>query len=281
MPSSGGNEWHTAACPYAAGSDNRLQVYNEGDAKGGPHIWCRECRMWAPIGTGAERAKWTPSAPITPKPLEVDWGKSFHSQLRAVDLAYYSSRGISPAWVHTARLGWTGNTPGKRYRYSIPCYDPGWNLWALQYRHRDPDYSGPDKYISQSGGSNNRLFLAPYYVLKALPYVLVEESPLDALTWCSMGIPAIAPFSGGRTSNAWLKDWTVWLPPTVVIIAQNDGGKGDAIALARLAAIGRGTVKRIPKKKDVSQMIAAGLDPLAWLRMPAIKELIDPRRSSD
>jgi hypothetical protein len=105
--------------------------------------------------------------------------------------------------------------------------------------------------------------------------VVITESPLDALTLCSRGIPAFAPFSGNNTFVAWRKEWNSWLPKTIIISVQQDGGKGIDIATERQKQIGRGTLLIARGGKDESDMFSKGVDLAKWVGMPIMRTLID------
>lgn len=271
---SGGKEWWTSACPLEGGED-RMRIFPDG-AKGQPHIWCQHCDMWCKIGNGEARA---PSVYKPPEPLPLDLGAIYHDGLTQERRQFFRLRGISDIWIDLARLGWTGDSEKYKFRYSIPCYDTARNLWAVQYRHANPAYRGDYKYISQAGGHNDRLFVPALYAMPKLPYVVLTESPLDALTWCSHGVPAFAPFAGNNIHKAWKAEWNGFLPETVIIIAQNDGGIGADIAEKRMKLIGRGEIRVAKGAKDESAMFAKGIDLAKWLGMPVISTLTNGRRN--
>jgi hypothetical protein len=278
-PSSGGRPWFEAACPIDGG-ENRLRIYPDGDGKGrgDGFMHCRTCGCHVILAGGTRSPNYFPPV-APPKPLNTDFGKIYHAQLTPNLRTYFHSRGISDRWIDNARLGWTAKLRKSKTgdplmpRWSIPCYDTAGQLWAVQYRHRDAGYVGRYKYMSETGGSNLRLFVPALYVLKALPYVVVTESPLDALTLCSHGIPAFAPFSGNNSSVAWRKEWSHWLPETVIVSVQADGGKGEEIGLARAKQIGRGTLLKAAGGKDESDMYRKGVDLIRWVKMPVIPAL--------
>ena len=204
---------------------------------------------------------------------------------------YFYSRGINDEWIDRAMLGYSLEYG----RYAIPCFqknDQGVNeLWGIQYRMR-PEVERrirergekPARYLSEKGGHNHRLFNTDA-VSKPLPYALVVEGPLDALSLSGFGIPAVACFHGNNKSKAWDTAWNKHLSQvsSILIIPDNDvSGMGDLIALSKLNDIPRAAIYRLPGEfKDAGKLIEhyvpQGRDAVAaalsqWLGKPLLKD---------
>ncbi len=205
--------------------------------------------------------------------------------------AYFHGRGIIDELINTYLLGYNGE------RYAIPCtlIDPQTGerqVWGIQYRIR-PEVEEKlkvrgeryEKYLSQKGGHNKRLFNADF-VNRKLPYVLVVESPLDCILLRRFGYPACAAFQGNNKARAWEVAWNTYLKQavSVLVIPDNDAnGMGDLFAAQKVCDIPKSHIHRLPDGvNDVGKLIEPWLlrneetvqrNLYMWLGRPPLSDL--------
>lgn len=293
--------WYYAGpCPIAGGVD-RLRIYPHGRPnrrKGAdePYIWCQKCGFFKKIVSGD-----IIGLPSTHHSLRVSMDKMRDPLDEAPVLAWHSAvkrnffhhRGISDEWIGRLKLGYAEKWIGGPYdgkplgRYVIPAYEDG-KLMAISLRidparekrlisegkKRGRDYA---PYISYPG-SHIALFNANVLDILNAPYVLIDESPLDAAGLTSAGYPAMAVIGLNNSGKAWDRRWNKYLKgKEVFVIAQYDekeNGAWKSLEIAELRAkdIPGARVIAVPpleryKKHDTGDMIREGRLK-EWLMLP-------------
>lgn len=231
-----------------------------------------------------------------PSPLDSTLALTYHSTVRR---RFFYERGIADYWINKSLLGFAKKWlvhPDRRgewlWRYSIPVFMDK-KLWAVQYRitpERETRLKAEGKsfsrYISQPGGTKGLLNANLMDDNPDLPYILVDESPLDALALCSLGFPTMAVVQLNSKAKAWETGWNKYLRgKTVVLIAQYDEHENGLFpsrdfALLRCQDIPNSSVKIVPllkryEKRDsgdiVKQMTKEQIS--RWLGLPTIEEI--------
>lgn len=268
-----------SACPHVGGHD-RVVIWPEGGGpQGGPaRIWCRFCGMQDTIGPdgiiGGVPATLEKHEPFVPEPrrptLDPEIAELYHRSITPEAYRYFASRGISKGVADYYKLGWkeVGYYGTRKYsarRYSIPGYvieNGEWILYGIQLRSSERYSDKKKRYVSEKGSINQILFNTQVVAMATSAYILVVESPLDAMALRSFGYPAVSPFDG-NAKGAWKSEWTVLLSriPERIIIPDNDeNGAGEVLAADKKNEIPRSRLLWLPKQYgDVGKLIEADL----------------------
>lgn len=116
------------------------------------------------------------------------------------------------------------------------------------------------RFISERGSQINDVLFGDRH-LPGADFCLIVESRFDAMALASMGIAAVV----SRWNFPELAD-----VPEKIVIPDNDGGRGDLIAIDRMEKIPGCRLHRLPSQyKDVGELIQAeGRDGVTnWLRL--------------
>jgi hypothetical protein len=250
---------YSSACP-SAGGDNRMRIMPSGGKNGKPGVWCRNCGACGDFNadTGSPHPviqQWMPPTQVN---IDQALAGKWHAQLGDKRI-HFNNRGISDAVIDRYLLGYNREW----HRLSIPCKFDG-KIHAIQYRI-DPDNerrmkkAGEEykKYVSEKGG-NNHIPFNTQSSLQAKGYLLVDESPLDALMFESHGYRCISPFSGNNSGQAWIPAWNRYINTDVreiIVIAQNDD-VGARVAVNRAALLPNARCVSPPEGvKDFGELI--------------------------
>lgn len=259
-----------AACPFNGGKD-RIVIWPDGTQDNPrPRLWCRQCNYGyglSPDGTiGNEtvekkRAYRPVHRPLPEPRIAQHLADYYHGQINEFAYEYYESRGISRKMADMAKLGWREmwtTQDGKTFRcerFSIPGFYNG-KLYGIQYR---ASREGQKRYFTEPNSINQILFNTAILDRARGFYVLIVESPLDALALTSHGYPAVAPFDG-NAKGSWKDEWTVLLKgiPERIIIPDNDGRNGETLAEDKHGAIPGSTLHWLPSEfKDTGKLMEA------------------------
>jgi hypothetical protein len=282
---------YQSACPavglYKPASD-RMKIRPDGKNGYDPHVWCSACNAFGFMQPG-NRKNIIKAAPdfIPPvPPLESRAAVEFHEAL-GMHRDLFIARAINEETIQAYGLGFD---PQKR-RMVIPCWY-GKGLYAMQFRIHPQeeqrvrawcDRKGVrfNKYLSAKGGCNRVPFGSAILSLD-LPYVLIDESPLDAAMLTGLGFPCIAPFWGNNAGMGWPFKSMLANVREIIVIRQNDGEMGGKLARAKLNDLPRARgitamssfkdtgewLKMVPESQRQSRV-------MDWLRLPPIGGLLE------
>lgn len=255
----GGARRKDGPCPFTGGHD---RICWQADTHHfSEHGWCRVCDG---LGFTSNRRPSVLSRPSYRVPDQPAIAQSLARQWQLAldklgDLRFFTGRGISPAWVQRAQLGYRPDWD----RWAIPCFHNG-QLYGVQYRARTP--SARAKYLSEPGSFGDLLFGSQW--LCESPFVVIVEAPLDALALWSHGYPAVAKFNGNSRHGGWHAEFNRQLPPERILVADNDPrpsidgtrvSPGADIAAARARQIPNARIVTPPGPyKDIGELYTAG-----------------------
>jgi hypothetical protein len=274
-----GREWH-ASCPALPAGGRSGHNHDRIVISDNNLIWCRACGAGGAIRDTEEPA---PDGGYVAKPKAalrvlrpLPAASMVYSCHRALDTYgdrdYFYGREITDDLIDLHQLGYH---PLSR-RYSIPHWYQG-VLYGIQYRSsksredwlRSKGATDDDirnqRFTSELGSQCNDVLFNDIGI-KGMPYCLIVESRLDALSLTAMGFPACVANRDFPELRA---------IPEKIIIPDNDTGAGDTIALRRLDAIKGSRIHRLPAGvKDCGVLIKESEVPstgiYSWLGLPPI-----------
>lgn len=267
-----------APCPYMGGTD-RISFYHRrlDHRHMPPHVTCRKCGAFSWLdksdsGTPMPREDRKPPYVIPSEPpISEVVVNTLAYNIEDGDPAslYLHSRGIDRASIAIYRLG----TTVKKDRVSIPCRYNG-KYYAIQYRLL-PEFSTPKmRYLSETGSFSKILFNTE--ILVDIPYVLIIESPLDAVMLYSLGFPAVCSFAGNQTKGGWESTWNTWLTTRERIVIPDNDESGELIGLDKSSSIPYSRLHFLPNNvKDIGEFAKLDLSTATerisdWLKLAPV-----------
>jgi hypothetical protein len=273
---SGGSE-RRFKCPLCTPAGRHLALNTTTGA-----WWCHRC-----LSYGLIREKWTnqsgqpgqraarkvPRSTLTPrtepKPPELDkWAwRAFWDECEPITYtpgaAYLRGRGIDDDLAYAAGIRYSDtfavlDSEGRAWRRTehcilFPFQDRAGRVVAVNIRFIDVP-SGEQKRKTVTLGPRNLGAFMPLGPLKRDP-IMVVEGPIDALSLCMAGIPALALV--GTAGTTWLPEACVLKNVAIALDSDERGEAGAERLRTLLAPVGARMARWRPEAKDWNDDIRA------------------------